>query len=139
MQTLDEMRASDGELPFSTRLRTRAQEWAQTSGMQLQLDMEEIFSLSPKAEDALLRITDEALANVLRHSGADHGSLALRHDADKLWLTIADNGQGASEDARPGMGLSNMRERAQALPQGQFEFDSGSGQGSRIRISFSSV
>jgi len=63
----------------------------------------------------------------------------LHHDADKLWLIISDNGQGASEDARPGMGLANMRERAHALPQGQFEFDSGSGQGSRIRISFSSA
>jgi signal transduction histidine kinase len=139
VQILDEMRASDGELPFTTRLRTRALEWAQTSGMQLELDMQEIFSLSPAAEDALMRITDEALANVMRHSGADRASLALRHDADKLWLVIADNGQGASEDARPGMGLANMRERAQALPQGQFEFDSGSGQGSRIRISFTTA
>jgi signal transduction histidine kinase len=138
VQILDEMRASDGELPFTTRLRTRALEWAQTSGIQLQLDMEEIFSLSPAIEDALLRITDEALANVMRHSGADHASLALRHDADRLCLAIADNGQGASEDARPGMGLANMRERAQGLPQGQFEFDSG-GDGTRIRISFSSV
>jgi signal transduction histidine kinase len=139
VQILDELRASDAELPFTTRLRTRAVEWAQTSGMPLELDMEEIFSLSPAAEDALLRITDEALANVMRHSGADHASLVLRHDADRLCLTIADNGQGASDDARPGMGLANMRERAQALPQGQFEFDSGSGQGSRIRISFSSA
>jgi signal transduction histidine kinase len=137
VQILDELRAADSELPFTERLRRRALDWANASGLQLDLDLVELHSVPAAIEEAVLRITDEALANVMRHSGADHASLALRRDADKLQLIIADNGQGASDDARPGMGLANMRERAEALPQGEFDFDSGSAQGTRIRIRFS--
>src|SRR5450432_4009575 len=137
VQILDEMRASDAELPLAERLRRRSLEWAQVSGMSLHLDIMEIDSLPPAMEEAVLRIADEALANVLRHSGADRAELSLRRDGDALHFVIADNGQGISGDAPAGMGLANMRERAQALPQGTFDFDSGAGQGTRVRISFS--
>ena len=137
VQILDELRASDAAAPLSERLRQRALEWAQVSGIILDLDLAEIPALPPTNEDAILRIADEALANVLRHSGADGASVTLLRDGDTLQLTIADNGQGASGDAAPGMGLANMRERAQALPQGQFDFDSGPGRGTRVHIRFS--
>ncbi len=137
VQILDEMRAADAELPLSQRLRRRSLEWAQVSGIVLDLDIVEIQSLAPATEEAILRIADEALANVLRHSGADRAELSLRRDGDDLFFVVADNGQGTSGVAPLGMGLANMRERAQALPQGTFDFDSGTGKGTRIRISFS--
>ena len=93
--------------------------------------------LAPAIEEAVLRIADEALANVLRHSGADRASVTLRRDGDNVQLIITDNGHGVGDDAAPGMGLANMRERAQALPQGQFDFDSGPDRGTRVRIRFS--
>jgi signal transduction histidine kinase len=137
VQILDEMRASDAELPLSQRLRRRTLEWAQVSGVALELDIAEISSLGVTTDEAILRIADEALANVLRHSGANRAVLMLRRDGDTMHFNIADNGQGTSVDAAPGMGLANMRERAQALPRGTFDFDSGAGQGTRVRISFS--
>jgi len=137
-QILDELRAGDSALPFATRLRARAQEWAQLSGMQLDADIEEIPALSAAQEDTLLRIADEALANVLRHSGATRAGVSLRRVQRNIDLSIVDNGRGTADDARPGMGLANMRERAESLPSGRFEFASGEG-GTRVGIHFDIV
>lgn len=133
-QILDELRASDAGLPFAERLRMRALEWAQVSQVTLTLDIADAAALPADHEDALLRIVDEALANVLRHSGADQVAISLQRDALGLRLRIADNGCGMSADAQPGMGLANMRERANSLPGGRFSLDSRAGDGVTIHI-----
>jgi signal transduction histidine kinase len=135
-QILDELRASDSAMPFAARLRTRAQEWAQLSGMRLDVDIAELPALPAQTEDALLRVADEALANVLRHSGASRAQIRLHRAADVAEMAIVDNGRGAGDEARPGMGLANMRERAASLPAGRFEFAS-SERGTHVRIHFS--
>jgi signal transduction histidine kinase len=138
-QLLDELRAGDAELPFAERLRARAQAWSQTSGVKLDMQLDEVPAPPAAAAENLLRIVDEALANVLRHSGATQVTLSLRCDAANAQLVIADNGRGAEASLRSGMGLANMRERANALPLGRFEFDSTAAQGTRIRIEFSTA
>ncbi len=135
-QILDEMRASDAELPFAERLRSRANEWAHTSGMALGFDLDDVLTLPAPFEESLLRIVDEALSNALRHSGADRVNLTLRREAERVRLAIADNGRGMPDEPGPGMGLRNMRERAQALPAGRFEFDALPGRGTRVSVSF---
>ncbi|MGH8041583.1 MAG: HAMP domain-containing sensor histidine kinase [Rudaea sp.] len=134
---LDELRTPDADLPFVERLRARTREWAQTSGLPLELDLAPLPPLSAAHEQALLRVTDEALANVLRHSGASHARLSLHRDEHAATLQIADNGRGAGDEARPGMGIGNMRERAQSLPDGQFVFTSDAEHGTRVRVTFS--
>jgi signal transduction histidine kinase len=138
-QILDELRASDAALPFAERLRARADEWAQLSGLQLDLDLHQLPALPATHEDALLRIVDEGLANVLRHSGASLVCLSLRIDADRVELAIVDNGRGTGDEVRRGMGLANMRERAESLPGGRFEFDSAAERGTRIDVRFTIV
>ena len=135
-QILDEMRASDAELPFDERVRTRANDWAHTSGMALDFDLDDVPPLPAAHEESLLRILDEALSNVLRHSGAQRVGVQLRREADRVRLAIADNGRGSAHESGPGMGLRNMRERAQALPAGRFEFDALPGRGTRVTVSF---
>ena len=135
-QILDEMRASDAELPFTERLRMRANDWAHTSGASLGFDIDDVPSLAATVEDSLLRIVDEALSNVLRHSGAQHVDIGLRRTAERVSLVIADNGSGASVESGSGMGLRNIRERAEALPGGRFEFDSKPERGTRVMVSF---
>jgi signal transduction histidine kinase len=132
---LEELR-TDAGLSFATRLRARAMEWAQVSGIRLNLEIAETSSLSPSIEEALLRVTDEALANVLRHSGATKVTVDFRQDDERLTLRIDDDGSGASGDASAGMGLRNMRQRAESLPHGRFEFESGA-DGTRVGVSFS--
>lgn len=135
-QILDEMRASDSDLPLAERVRSRAEDWAHTSGMALDFDLADVPPLAAAHEDALLRIVDEALANVLRHSGASRVLVGLRREAERVRLVIADNGRGVVAGTDTGMGLRNMRERAQGLPGGRFGFDSQPGHGTRVDIDF---
>jgi len=135
-QILDELRASDTELPFIERLRAHAIDWSHTSGIAPKFTLDELPPLAAAHEESLLRIVDESLANVLRHAGAGAVEIALRREADRVRLAIADNGRGIAADHVSGMGLSNMRERAESLPGGRFELDAPAGRGTRVTVSF---
>lgn len=136
VQILDEMHASDAELPFAERVRTRATEWSHSSGMALGFDLADVPPLATEMEDSLLRIVDEALSNVLRHSGAHRVDITLRREAERVRMVIADNGRGLPDEPASGMGLRNMRERANALSGGRFELDAPPSGGTRVTVSF---
>ena len=73
-------------------------------------------ALGPAAEHALVRVTQEALANVARHSHASAVIIDLELAAGAATLTIADNGCGLDLGvASRGVGLHSMRERLEAL------------------------
>ncbi|MFH9063420.1 sensor histidine kinase [Streptomyces coeruleorubidus] len=72
--------------------------------------------LAPGTDLAAFRIVQEALTNVVRHSGSRHARVRLAHDADGLRLRIDDDGPATGADAGgSGNGLAGMRERAAAL------------------------
>lgn len=66
-----------------------------------------------------LRMVQEGLTNVLRHSGATHVDLDLAWHPSSLDLTVRDDG-GPGARLEPGFGLRSMAERAEALG-GSFE------------------
>jgi signal transduction histidine kinase len=135
-QILDELRASDAELPFAERLRTRAVQWSHSSGILPALALDDVPPLAAQIEESLLRIVDEALSNVLRHSGANRVEVELSRESERVHLVIADNGKGVPDEPVSGMGLQNMRERALLLPGGHFEFDARRDGGVRVAVSF---
>jgi two-component system sensor histidine kinase UhpB len=67
---------------------------------------------SPERELVVYRITQEALTNAVRHSGAASVSIALQLRSDRLTLNIRDDGRGMREGHREGGGMRGMRERA---------------------------
>ena len=77
--------------------------------------------LSPEAELALFRISQEALTNVKKHSRATEVSLRLVFKHDKVGLSVIDNGCGFEvsdvlDFASGGrLGLISMQERARSL------------------------
>jgi signal transduction histidine kinase len=72
--------------------------------------------LTPGAGLAAFRIVQEALTNVVRHSGSRNARVRLEHDGDELRLRIDDDGPATGADAGgSGNGLAGMRERAAAL------------------------
>lgn len=79
------------------------------------------------ASHALLRCAQEALTNVVRHSGAVHVRLELRQDERGCTLVVRDDGRGAA-DLREGHGLRGMRERLLPLG-GTLEVDASRGAG----------
>ncbi len=68
-------------------------------------------------EVAAYRIAEEAMTNVVRHAGARSCVLRLQYDQtdEVLRVEVCDDGRGISENARPGIGLNSMRERAEEL------------------------
>ncbi|GAB2971473.1 sensor histidine kinase [Streptomyces pseudoechinosporeus] len=73
-------------------------------------------ALPPGADLAAFRIVQEALTNVVRHSGSRHARVLVDYEDDALKLRIDDDGPATGADAGgSGNGLAGMRERAAAL------------------------
>ena len=92
--------------------------------------------LPPGAQEGLFRIAQEALSNIARHARARQVRLVLGLATDRpaLELRIDDDGQGFDPQAQAaGMGLANMRQRAQALG-GELAVTSAAGKGAAIHL-----
>ncbi|HKH12434.1 MAG TPA: PAS domain S-box protein [Rubrobacter sp.] len=80
----------------------------------------------------LVRIVQEALTNVRRHSGASHVRVELGVEGDTLYVEVRDDGRGFdSERSRAGMGRHSMRQRAIELG-GNIGVQSRPGLGTRV-------
>ncbi|WP_435834149.1 sensor histidine kinase [Streptomyces albogriseolus] len=72
--------------------------------------------LSPGADLAAFRIVQEALTNVVRHSGSREARVHIERRERRLRLLVDDDGPATGADAGgTGNGLAGMRERAAAL------------------------
>ena len=121
-----------------TTLRTYLRNFSHRTGIRAQLAESIEARLLPAIEVCAYRIVQEAFNNIVQHSGATACTVMLRAASGTLWLTIDDNGRGFGPtpqppDARPGIGLIGMRERAQALG-GTFAVESAPGGGTRISV-----
>jgi signal transduction histidine kinase len=91
--------------------------------------------LSPRAQAELLRIVQEALANVRKHADATLVRVELTETGDGLELRVSDNGKGFATDqvGRAGYGLSSMEQRA-AIIGGSLTIDSRELDGTRVLV-----
>ena len=73
--------------------------------------------IPPDRALSVFRLLEEALTNVVRHSGATEARVTLHGTDTQLVLRVADNGRGFIETGRAthGLGLASMRERLQLL------------------------
>jgi len=120
------------EKPLAEALRDYCEQWAHQHSMTLELDIEEV-ALSLNADETLFRVTQEALSNIARHSGASTVQLHLLNQQEQVILTITDNGQGfdLEQVGGQGIGLQSMRERMEML-QGTLSIASKRGHGTQI-------
>ncbi|MEU5509208.1 sensor histidine kinase [Streptomyces fungicidicus] len=73
-------------------------------------------ALPPGADLAAFRIVQEALTNVVRHSGSREARVRIEQGGGRLRLRVDDDGPATGDDAGGGgNGLAGMRERAAAL------------------------
>jgi signal transduction histidine kinase len=88
-------------------------EAARSAGIFVELSIDASAEAAPPATaEALYRIVQESLTNVLRHSGADRAEVRV-HGGSAIILTVLDNGVGTA--AADGNGIRGMRERASAV------------------------
>ena len=93
--------------------------------------------LSAEAEVTLVRVAQEALANVLKHASAGRVVLTLSYMGDRVSLDVIDDGEGFDTNrtgaAAPerGFGLRTMRERVEQLG-GNLTVESAPGEGTTL-------
>ena len=81
----------------------------------------------------LLRVAQEALANVRKHAEARTARVSLRYTGSAVSLQVSDDGRGYAVDgATSGYGLRGMRERLGQV-NGRIEVTSGPGAGTCVR------
>jgi len=106
----DQARQPVGGLRDLTALVERARD----SGLPVTLDVRGARPLPSMIESTAYRIVQEALTNVLRHSGATAAEVHITCLPNRLDLLVRDNGQ-TRLPVLPGHGLTGMRERAALL------------------------
>ncbi|MFS2088969.1 sensor histidine kinase [Paenarthrobacter nicotinovorans] len=91
------------------------------AGISVVIDADDSAHHLPAAQrTTAYRIIQEALTNVIRHSGAGTCRITIRTEGDDLRISVLDDGPGAALASKNGHGLTGMRERAQLLG-GTFE------------------
>jgi PAS domain S-box-containing protein len=127
-----------------TVLRATAEHALRGSESSLEFGIEGVpKSLGAEVEEVLLRVMQEAVANILKHAAARRVRLTLGYETRRVRLSIVDDGQGFVVD--PDLqsygghwGLLGMRERATRL-QGTLSVHSTPGAGTEIVLLVPSV
>ena len=95
--------------------------------------------LPAELETVVYRIVQEALTNIIKHSGAKNASVILEHRRNLLKVIVEDDGKGfnvekvMSSEAEGKLGLFGMQERA-SLINGKLAIESTLGMGTTIYI-----
>lgn len=101
----------------------------------LESSLDHELALSPRCEVQVIRVIQEALTNVRKHSGARTAIVSVTESSTATTFVVQDDGHGW-DSGYPrfdgdGFGLCTMRERM-ALLNGSLTIDSGPGRGTRI-------
>jgi signal transduction histidine kinase len=104
-------------------------------GIEVSRDLPDEPPIPLDTKQAMYRIAQEALHNLVKHSRAKHASLRLRVDRDALTMEVADDGEGFDPSrSYPGhFGLQSMRERTQSRG-GELHVESRPGEGTTVRV-----
>ena len=111
------------------------------TGIEIEVDFEDAALRAPRhIETTLYRISQEALANVIRHAHATRVSIRLEVKPEYAVLAISDNGVGFDPNAQTrvekhggGLGLHTIKERVR-LAKGTVHIDTGKGTGTQINV-----
>lgn len=108
----------------------------ESSGITMDAEVDEIDGMVKKENEInIIRILQEALSNIERHSQATTVWISLRTDGTVIRLTIRDDGRGfAPGHGKPGIGLAGMTERVRIL-LGSLSIASEEGKGTTVTIS----
>jgi signal transduction histidine kinase len=107
-------------------------------GLRIELSASGDERMARGYEQALYRIVQEALNNVVKHAQATHVRVLLEFKPEQLHIRVIDNGQGFDPHAQHAgadrqFGLISMRERAAEIG-GTMELQSAPGQGTEVIV-----
>jgi len=125
-----------GETGLLDALRDYIEEFGVQTGIQVQFinQLPTAPGLSPLAETQLVRIVQEALANVRKHAQASQVQVQLSARQRAIQIGITDNGIGfQAHTIKNHFGLQTMRERAESV-NGVLTISSETGMGTRVNL-----
>lgn len=109
-------------------------DWSHQHEIEVEHEIKASLPLSVRRKQTLLRILQEALANIARHSQATLVEMSLTTQGKDVIMTVVDNGVGFAHDqVTAGIGLHSMHERAESLG-GRLQVTSEPGKGTAIRV-----
>ena len=121
LERLAEDAEARGGTPVQTRITCEANTW------------------SNDVEEAVYRIAQEALENIVRHSGASRAEVQLTGGKRRLTLRVQDDGRGFQAHHPPAdgrFGLKGMHERAESVG-GQCSVHSEGSKGTAVKFQWS--
>lgn len=129
------------EFGLLSTLRRWGERIRQRSGIEINvLGDSDTVDLTRATQSVFLRITQEALTNILKHARAQRVWIKLLQGERQVTLTVTDDGRGfnggisGTREPHGHWGLAIMRERAEAIG-GTVTVDSSPGAGTRVLIS----
>lgn len=135
LTVLDNLDAGLGELFHA--MKRRFADVMETVGVTLVMEVSpDVHALKfpPEVTIHLLRCTQEAVSNIIKHSDACNASITLATDGQTITLEIADDGNGFSDGEISGYGLRNIAGRVDAL-NGTMRFENARPSGMVLTIS----
>lgn len=140
-ESLEMLRSDTGNGHFLPNLRSHLVRLKAETGINSRVEAgSDGVHLEPLVEVQLLRICQEALTNIRRHSKAQNVRVEIKPVNGSLKVSIADDGRGFDiipfyhgEAVSRGQGLAVMRERAQSVG-GKFRALSLPGHGTEIQV-----
>jgi PAS domain S-box-containing protein len=130
------------DLGLDAALRLLVKEWSATSHIPVDVHTRQLDHrrLPATVETTVYRIIQEALTNILKHSGATGVSLIVERQNGEVLAIIEDDGRGFDLEAAtyaPGtgqqLGIEGMRERA-ALAGGRLDIETTPGSGTTVYV-----
>ncbi|GGN07283.1 hypothetical protein GCM10010967_48500 [Dyadobacter beijingensis] len=105
---------------FSERVRQIVALALPDSGYEKQIEVDDdcLEKINVQTRIQMLKIIQEAVANILKHARARNFKLFIYEDEGAVIMQLADNGHGfdpAATGSRKGLGLASIRERAREL------------------------
>ncbi len=124
-----------GQKGVGEMLSNQVNEFTRVSGLDAAVELAgEERPVSVSAATCLYRVTQEVLANALKHSGAQHVKVTLRFAEGRVGLDVVDDGCGFEVDAATlGHGIGNINSRVAELG-GKVDLHSTPGQGTRVLV-----
>ena len=113
----------------------QANEFSSVSGMEANLEtVGDERPPSVAGATALYWLTQESLANALKHSAASRADVALSYEARQIRLNVVDDGQGFDiSSVTRGHGLENVNRRTEEL-DGSVTIESVPGEGTSVTV-----
>jgi signal transduction histidine kinase len=122
------------DLGLIPALQWQAREVSRTKNLPVQVHADELAEDIPdEHKTCIYRLVQETLHNITRHAKAKSVDIRLSQNANKLLLTIRDDGQGFIPEREKGLGLLGMEERVKHL-HGSFHVHSNPGKGTSVRV-----